>query len=98
MASRGCKSHEIEGKRRPASHEAADLAHKLANDISEGIDAGESRQKLREAIAYWADEATDQCQMRVMAESDMQVVIGSRKLIASIMAESEKRMRKCRKR
>ena len=37
------------------TEEQAELAAKISNDISEGIDCGESREVLRMAIAYWAD-------------------------------------------
>lgn len=32
-----------------------ELAHKIVNDIAEGIDCKESREDLRMALAYYAD-------------------------------------------
>ncbi len=33
-----------------------ELAPKVSNDISEGIDCGESREQLRLCIKWWANE------------------------------------------
>lgn len=31
------------------------MATKIANDIAEGIDCGESKAQLRDAVAWWAE-------------------------------------------
>lgn len=37
------------------SDKLAELATKVNNDISEGIDCGESKKQLRDCIKWWAD-------------------------------------------
>ncbi|MCK9519456.1 MAG: hypothetical protein M0R74_10615 [Dehalococcoidia bacterium] len=65
---------ELEDRERAAdSSQAAgsvfrDLALKVSNDISEDIDAGESREELREVVRWWAQKACDEAQRRATAE------------------------------
>ena len=47
----------------------ADLAWKISNDISEGIDCGESRKTLRKTIAFFANIACVESQRAAIAES-----------------------------
>lgn len=58
----------------------AELAAKIKNDIAEGIDCGESRKQLMEAVAYWANVASENAQRLAMAESRLAVVQIMRKM------------------
>ncbi len=43
-------------KKQKQSLKLEELATKVANDISEGIDNGETRHQLRQCISWWADQ------------------------------------------
>jgi hypothetical protein len=56
------------------SKKQADLAAKISNDISEGIDCGEGRKSLRMAVAYWADQYSQEVIRRVGAEDELLIL------------------------
>ena len=58
-------------KLRHFNKKQADLAAKISNDISEGIDCGESRKALRMAVDYWADQYSKEVNRRVVVEDEL---------------------------
>ena len=50
-----------------------ELATSVSNDISEGIDNGESRKQLRQVISWWADLACEEAQKRAALESRIEI-------------------------
>lgn len=51
-----------------------ELAAKIANDINEGIDGGETRKMLREAIKFWAMKASITASELALAKTEMTVL------------------------
>jgi hypothetical protein len=51
------------------SKDQSELAQKIANDIHEDIDCGESRKQLRMAVDYWSCVATDEANRKSSEES-----------------------------
>jgi hypothetical protein len=68
-------------RKRQFSYKDAELAAKIDNDIAEGIDCGESRAKLRLAVAYWADVACAESQRRAAAESQIEIFKSAKSLM-----------------
>lgn len=64
-----------------------ELATKVANDISEGIDNKETRAQLREVIAWWANEACKNITARQNAERKLQMMKPTVKLLATLMED-----------
>jgi hypothetical protein len=49
----------------------AELAAQISNDIAEGIDNGETRKELREAVAHFANLAFEETKKREAAELEL---------------------------
>jgi len=62
-----------------------EMAAALANDIAEGIDNGESRRKLRQAVTYFAMKAHYEQQARLLVESRLKVMTLGLELMQSVV-------------
>lgn len=65
----------------------ADLAAKISNDIAEGIDCGETRKVLRDAIDFWATVADAECRARARAESKLAIFRSAKGLMDVALAK-----------
>ena len=63
----------------------AELAAKISNDIAEGIDCGESRQKLRMAVAYFADVACVERMRSRDLEANVKMFKAAKALMDSVL-------------
>jgi hypothetical protein len=57
------------------------LALRIGNDIAEGIDAGESRFQLREAIGFFSRIAAEEARLRVLAEARLELFASAKALM-----------------
>jgi hypothetical protein len=62
-----------------------ELARKIANDIAEDIDCGESRNTLRMAVSYFADLANAEAIKRDQAETAIRLFKMAKELMDSAL-------------
>ena len=67
------------------SRKGRDLAEKIANDVSEGIDAGESREVLRLAVRYWSDAASREAVRCASAEDKLKVARYAKRILDTVL-------------